>query len=158
MSKLFGYDFAGKIQLGHQNAATDALSCRLEPAAALLAISSPTFVVFYAHRTELANNTTFESMHDQVLANIAKPTWSLVDGLLLHEGRMFVPAESPLWPQLLDEAHGSGHEGVQKTLHRLRTTFYHLNANRKYVNSLKGVLFVSAIRQSISILQTSCNP
>lgn len=116
---------------------TDALSRRLEPVAALLAISSPSFAVFDDLRKELANNSAFQSICDQVLAGTTKPAWSLVEGLLLYEGRVFVPANSLLWPQLLAEAHGSGHEGVQKTLHQLRATFYHPQANRKVCEFVK---------------------
>lgn len=61
-----------------------------------------------------------------------------MDGLLLYEGRVFVPADSLLWPQLLAEAHGSGHEGIQKTLHQLHATFYHPQANQKVREFVKG--------------------
>jgi len=54
----------------------------------------------------------------------------LVDGFVMHRGRVFVPSASSLWPQLLAAAHGVGHEGVQKTLHRLRSSFYNPHANR----------------------------
>ena len=48
---------------------------------------------------------------------------TLVDGLLPYQGRIFVPDASALWPQLLQEAHNTGHEGAQKTLHRLRESY-----------------------------------
>jgi len=53
-----------------------------------------------------------------------------VDGFILHNGRIFIPASSTLWPQILATAHGAGHEGVQKTLHRLSASFYNANANK----------------------------
>ena len=48
----------------------------------------------------------------------------------MHRGRIFVPASSSLWPSILATAHGAEHEGVQKTLHRLRASFYNPGANR----------------------------
>jgi hypothetical protein len=56
--------------------------------------------------------------------------WSLVDGLVLHDGRVFVPESSALWPQILAAAHDAGHEGIQKTLHRLWASFYNPHATR----------------------------
>ena len=53
-----------------------------------------------------------------------------MDGFILHNGRIFIPASSTLWPQILATAHGAGHEGVQKTLHRLSASFYNANANK----------------------------
>lgn len=38
-------------------------------------------------------------------------------------GRIFMPSSSALWPQLLAMAHDTGHEGVQKKLHRLRSSY-----------------------------------
>jgi hypothetical protein len=35
-----------------------------------------------------------------------------------------MPASSKLWPAILEQAHGMGHEGIQKTLQRLRTSFF----------------------------------
>jgi hypothetical protein len=53
----------------------------------------------------------------------ADPGWSLVDGMVVHNGRLFMPSSATAWHQVLAHAHGVGHEGVQKTLQRLRTSF-----------------------------------
>lgn len=45
-------------------------------------------------------------------------------GLLLHGRRIFVPDHGDLRHQVLTLAHSAGHEGVQKTLHRLHIDFY----------------------------------
>ena len=50
----------------------------------------------------------------------------------------FVPNESPLWPQLLREAHTAGHEGSQKTLHMLCASFYNRRAHRLVRDYVKG--------------------
>ena len=50
--------------------------------------------------------------------------WRLDDGLLLHGSRLFVPDHGDLRHQALLLAHSAGHEGVQKTLHCLRSDFY----------------------------------
>ena len=50
--------------------------------------------------------------------------WRKYAGLLLHGSRIFIPDVGDLRQQALRLAHGTGHEGVQKTLHRLRSDFY----------------------------------
>uniref|UniRef100_C6JRM2 Copine C-terminal domain-containing protein n=1 Tax=Sorghum bicolor TaxID=4558 RepID=C6JRM2_SORBI len=50
--------------------------------------------------------------------------WHLEDVLLLHGSHVFVPVHGDLRHQVLLLAHTAGHEGIQKTLHRLRGDFY----------------------------------
>jgi hypothetical protein len=50
--------------------------------------------------------------------------WRLEDGLLHHGSRVYVPNHGDLQHQAILLAHSAGHEGIQKTLHRLRVEFY----------------------------------
>jgi hypothetical protein len=50
--------------------------------------------------------------------------WRFDDGLLLHGSRFFLLDHNDLRYQALQMAHSAGHEGVQKTLHHLRSDFY----------------------------------
>jgi hypothetical protein len=50
--------------------------------------------------------------------------WRFDGGLLLHGSRVFLPDHVDLRHQALHMAHFAGHEGVQKTLYRLRSDFY----------------------------------
>jgi len=55
----------------------------------------------------------------------AKPVpWSMVDGLIMFKGRVYVAATSAARQAILELVHGTGHEGVHKTLHRLRADFH----------------------------------
>lgn len=47
-----------------------------------------------------------------------------MDDLVTVSGRVVVASTSPSLPTILTAAHGTGHEGVQKTLHRLRADFH----------------------------------
>jgi hypothetical protein len=47
----------------------------------------------------------------------------VVDGLVLCGAQVFVPASSSLVPMIVELAHSVGHEGIQKTLQRLRQHF-----------------------------------
>jgi hypothetical protein len=130
VSKLFGYDFSVEYRPGKQNVAADALSRRDETAPALHSISSPAFTIFEELRAELSTNQQAQQQRDQIAAGTAPAGWTEVDGLLLFQGKAFVPDASDLWPQLLEDAHGMGHEGIQKTLHRLRASFYNSHMAR----------------------------
>jgi hypothetical protein len=50
--------------------------------------------------------------------------WTVVDGLILYNGRVYISPSSPSKPALLELANATGHEGVHKTLHRLRADFH----------------------------------
>jgi hypothetical protein len=40
------------------------------------------------------------------------------------QGRIFIAPNSVYLTQLVQQAHGMGHEGIQKTLHRFRADFF----------------------------------
>jgi len=132
VSKLFGYDFTVEFKPGKQNAVADALSRRDEDKEdiSMRAISMPELELFADLRRELSTLRDAIDKRQEIERGEAGAAWSLVDGFIVHNGRLFVPASSTLWPQILATAHGAGHEGVQKTLHRLRASFYNANANR----------------------------
>jgi hypothetical protein len=44
--------------------------------------------------------------------------------LVTVHDRIYVPPTSPSKPEVIASAHGTSHEGVQKTLHRLRADFF----------------------------------
>lgn len=71
---------------------------------------------------------------------MAGASWAVMDGFVMHKGRIFIPASSTLWPRVLDTAHGVGHEGAQKTLHRLRASFYNPHATKLVQEFVKGCL------------------
>lgn len=132
VSKLFGYSFQVEYRPGKLNTAADALSRRDEDASKLQAFASsrPEFVLFEEFRRESQTLDDVVAKCRDIEAGTADAAWTIVDGLVMHRGRIFVPESSQLWPQLLETAHGIGHEGVQKTLHRLRASFYNAHDNR----------------------------
>lgn len=61
-----------------------------------------------------------------------------MDDLLLFSGKAYVPDNYPLWQQLLDDAHATGHEGIQKMLHRVCLSFFNPHISRLVRKFLKG--------------------
>jgi len=85
-------------------------------------LSTPAFLFFDELRTQLQGDADLAAIRDK--AAKGEDGWTIVDHLLLKEGKVFVPSSYPAVSSLLEFAHGMGHEGIQKTLHRLRSDFY----------------------------------
>jgi hypothetical protein len=69
-----------------------------------------------------------------------------VDRLLLFNGRVFLPDESSLWPQVLEQAHTIGHEGSEKTLHWFRAAFYSPSTHQRVSEFIRGCLVCQRIK------------
>jgi len=129
VSKLFGYSFQVEYKPGKQNAAADALSRRdeheLGARVHAQSMSRPEFPLFDAFRREAQSLPEIVVKHQEIHDGVADTVWSEADGFVLHQGRIYVPASSSLWPQLLNHAHDTSHEGIQNTLERLCSYFYY---------------------------------
>jgi hypothetical protein len=68
----------------------------------------------------------------------ADPGWSLVDGMVVHNGHLFMASSATAWHQVLAHAHGIGHEDVQKTLQHLRTSFSTPGDNKLVREFIRG--------------------
>jgi hypothetical protein len=55
-----------------------------------------------------------------------------VDGLITVDNRIYVLVSLASLQAILDNAHGSGHEGTEKTLHRVHVDF-HIPGDRALV-------------------------
>ncbi|WVZ94347.1 hypothetical protein U9M48_040247 [Paspalum notatum var. saurae] len=50
--------------------------------------------------------------------------WSLMDGMVLYNKRLYLPSPSPLLPEILAVVHDVGHDAIEKILHRFRKDFH----------------------------------
>ncbi|KAK1652389.1 hypothetical protein QYE76_070194 [Lolium multiflorum] len=133
ISKLFGFDFTVEYRPGRLNTVADALSRRdtedvaddVTTAGTVLCIrSGPSFAFIDDVRRATTTAADAQTLRGRLADGDLGAPWRLDDGLLLHGRRIFVPAHGDLRQQVLSLAHSAGHEGVQKTLHRLRADFY----------------------------------
>jgi hypothetical protein len=129
VSKLFGYDFQIEYRQGKFNVVANALSRQHEETLHVHALSGTIFDAYDTLREELLTHPQAIQIRTQLLQGTA-PGWSDVDGILMFQGRAWLPNESSLWPSILDHAHTMGHEGSEKTLHRVRAVFYNPHARR----------------------------
>jgi hypothetical protein len=123
VSKLFGYQLSVEFNPGRQNVAADALSRRHEDDVTVHSLSIHNFALLDEFRVEAAALPEVIAKRAELTAGTASPDWALVDDLVVRRDRLFLPTSASVWPMVLEHAHGMGHEGVQKTLHRLRASF-----------------------------------
>ncbi|WVZ84581.1 LOW QUALITY PROTEIN: hypothetical protein U9M48_031604 [Paspalum notatum var. saurae] len=127
ISKLFGFDFAVEYRPGRLNTVADAFSRRdakLLLMAAACALSGPSFALIHEIRTATRESPDAQLLTRRLQEGELPSPWRLEHGLLLHAARIFVPDHGDLCHQVLCLAQSAGHEGIQKTLHCLRSDFY----------------------------------
>jgi hypothetical protein len=143
-SKLLGYDFVVEYKPGPLNVVADALSRCSEEEGELGALSGPQFSLFNDIREEINGEVTLSQLRDAIRGGGAKSAaWSVVDGLILFKGRVYVAPSSKTRQEILELVHGTGHEGVHKTLHRLRADF-HIPGDKRVVQEFARLLSLSA--------------
>jgi hypothetical protein len=129
VSKLFGYQFLVEFKPERLNAAADALSRREDPLM-VHALSISEFDLYDQFRQEVASLPEVVAKRGDIEASTTGDRWTVVDDMVLHKGCIFMPSSSVAWPLVLEQAHGMGHEGVQKTINRLRASFYTAQATK----------------------------
>ena len=126
MGKLLGFDFSVEYKAGSTNTVADALSRRDTEEAAILALSGPCFDFIERLRQANIQDPALVAIMEISSSQRAAP-WSLVDGLVAFQGRLYIPLGAPLLQELLAAIHDDSHKGVQRTLQRIQRDFHSPN-------------------------------
>lgn len=120
VGKLLGFAFAVEYKSGAMNTVIDALSCHdvEDSMGTLCAMSAPHFDFIRRLCHAQATDPALVTIHDGVRSDV------------LFDGRLYIPPTSPLLQEIVAAVHNDGHEGVQRTLHRLRRDFHFPNMRR----------------------------
>jgi hypothetical protein len=93
------------------------LSRRDEDTAQINNISAPQVQLFDTLHTEAATDPQVLCLWAAIAVGTAKPGWTEADGVLLFQGKVFIPDASAVWTEILAAVHNYGHEGIEKTVH-----------------------------------------
>ncbi|VFQ90129.1 unnamed protein product [Cuscuta campestris] len=125
-----GFKFRIEYKTGVSNRAADALSRRDtadEHAAQFTALSQPIPILMDAVRMEHHTKPDVLTLKAGVTAGTTAPAFTIQDGLLYYNRRVYISPDSALRDQLLGEFHNTpiaGHQGVERTFRRLAAVFY----------------------------------
>ncbi|MCH83675.1 hypothetical protein A2U01_0004501, partial [Trifolium medium] len=147
LSKLLGYHYDIQYKPGSTNIVVDALSRSIDSSeGTVLALSMPQFVFLEELKQEMSTDAEYRSLCEHISVDpSAKPGYSVKEGMILFQGRIWVSLVSKFKTLLLKEFHETpigGHAGIIKTLKRLAANFYWLDMRRE-VKQRKAKQFIA---------------
>ena len=126
--------WASRAELGQPPSCTEPSRAELSSARfqpyVLLAISTPRFDFIARLRQAQAMDPAPAAIHEGVGAGTRDAPWAVADDMVTYDGRLYIPPASPLLQEIVAAVHDDGHEGVHRTLHRLRRDFHFPNMRR----------------------------
>jgi hypothetical protein len=154
LTKLLGYDFEILYKPGKENVVADALSrITSDENPVYTALSSCTPLLLTQLR-EFYQKQEVGKMLITKFTSADKDTplpFTVQQGILYYKGRMFIPEESKLRAELLQEFHSSavgGHSGIQGTLRRLAAVFAWPNMIKDVREYIKNCIICQANKSS----------
>lgn len=133
VSKLSGFDFRVEFKPGRLNTVADALSRRDVELGSALAISGPSFDFLAQWSAATSEDPVLVALQEQIEVGTLGEPWALTDSVITYR-HIYLPLSSAMLSAVLAAVH-EGHEGVQKTLHRLCPTSTRLTRARHYRSS-----------------------
>jgi hypothetical protein len=92
-----------------------------------MAVSAPRFDFLGRLRQAQGSDPALVALRADIDSGARGAPWTVMDGMVQFAGRLYIPPASPLVQEITAALHEEGHEGVQRTLHRLRRDFHFPN-------------------------------
>jgi len=127
LARLMGYDYQIKHRFGIHNHAADALSRLPETPSSLFLLSVPCLTFVEELRHQLDTHPEYCKQRETISTSPdTQSEFTIANGLILKQGRIWLPRDLPIISSLLVEYHATptgGHMGVAKTIARLSENF-----------------------------------
>lgn len=124
---MLGFDFEIQYRPGLENKAADALSRRVG-VLELMALSVPKAIQLEDITSEVDRDQRLSEIREEVLNGSTEHSdYTVTQGRLLRQGKLVLPADSPLREVIMKEFHSGkvgGHGGVLRTQKRIGELFY----------------------------------
>lgn len=104
----------------------------------ILAISAPRFDYIDRLRQAQETDPAIVALRDEINAGTRRSPWSMLDGMVAFDTRLYIPPSSPLLAELLTAIQDDSHEGVQRTIHRIPCDFHIPNVRRVVQEYIKA--------------------
>ena len=158
--KLLGYDFFIEYKPGKENRVADALSRQHEGdlletvgnvskqtgtlSCTTLSVALPSWleVIKQAYTT----NEHLLKLKQQCADNKLSSRWELRDDILFYKHRIYLTSQMDIILIILKEFHDGTHEGIQKTLKRLRAVFFWSRVHKDVMSYFQNLTFVKSSR------------
>ncbi|OMO55704.1 reverse transcriptase [Corchorus capsularis] len=147
--KLLGFQYSIQYKPGTQNKVVDALSRSFPVEANCLAISGLVFSFLDDLRQYFISDTRGKLFFQQCQDSPSE--FTIVNGLIMRDGRIVIPDSHPLQQTLLHEFHSTltgGHAGISRTLVRLSASFWWNNMRK----SVKEFVSTCKVCQEVKYL------
>jgi hypothetical protein len=156
-SKLIGFDFKVAFKPGTTNVVVDALSLRDTETATVVTLSIPSFPLFGHLHRELDTDPALNSQKEEATAEARGASWAVMDSLITINDRVYVTTSSAPLQGILNNVHGAGHEGTEKTLHWVHANFHIPGAGPWCASTCAPASYVNATKVTNFIRLGYCN-
>lgn len=123
LARLLGYNFEIEYKKGKENTAADGLSRQFEEAE-LSALTQPVPRWIDTVVEEGRSNSELRELAARIKEGEAIGPWKLKGEVILYKDRIYVLSTSKMCSVIIEAFHHATHEGVHKTLQRIKEVFY----------------------------------
>jgi hypothetical protein len=140
VGKLLGFDFEVEYKPGSTNIVADALSRRNMEAVLAFTMVAPRFSFINNLRQAHITDPALVALSDDISTGRRATPRGMVDGMVTFDSKLYIQSSFALLQEIVGDIHNDDHEGIKRTLHRLRHDLYAPNLRATVQEFIKGCL------------------